>query len=285
MVPAGIAWTHRRDEAENVDIYFLANPTPEARDFTVSLRTAGRVPELWDAQTGEIADAAGWRVTDGRTEVPVRLTADGSVFVVFRRDGVPTAETPAAERRLTVDLDLLRTGDWWMTFDLGSEGVRTERAANLFDWSQSADDRLRYYSGTVTCRTTFRWKNRRARRVVLELGEVHDVAAVRVNGKPCGTAWTAPYEVDVTEALQQGDNTIVIEVSNTWANALLGAESGHAPFRGIWTNALYRRREQTLLPAGLTGELRLRATEPLTKQQVQAERKRAAAAAKRTRRD
>ena len=285
VVPAGIAWTHRRDEAENVDIYFLANPTPEARDFTVSLRTAGRVPELWDAQTGEIADAAGWRVTDGRTEVPVRLTADGSVFVVFRRDGVPTAETPAAERLLTVDLDLLRTGDWWMTFDLGSEGVRTERAANLFDWSQSADDRLRYYSGTVTCRTTFRWKNRRARRVVLELGEVHDVAAVRVNGKPCGTAWTAPYEVDVTDALQQGDNTIVIEVSNTWANALLGAESGHAPFRGIWTNASYRRREQTLLPAGLTGELRLRATEPLTKQQVQAERKRAAAAAKRTRRD
>ena len=285
VVPAGIAWTHRRAEAEEVDIYFLANPGTEARKFTASLRTAGRVPELWDARTGGIADAAGWTVADGRTEVPVELAAGGSVFVVFRRSGVPAAEKPAAERRLTVDLDLLRTGDWWMTFDLGSEGVRTERAAELFDWSQSDDLRLRYYSGTVTCRTTFRWKNRRAKRVVLELGGVHDVAAVRVNGVPCGTAWTAPYEVDITDALQPGENAIVIEVSNTWANALLGAESGHAPYRGIWTNAPYRRKEQTLLPAGLTGTLRLRATEPLTKRTQQAGRKRAALAAKQTKRD
>ena len=37
-----------------------------------------------------------------------------------------------------------------------------------------------------------------------------------------------------------------------WANALLGADEGKAPFDGIWTNAKYRRGDKTLIPAGLT---------------------------------
>lgn len=258
VVPAGLAWTHRRAEAENIDIYFIANPTSEARACTVSLRTAGRVPELWDALTGAIADAAEWRVAEGRTEVALALPAGGSRFIVFRRAGTPPAAPAPAPHRGTTALDDLRTGDWWMTFDLGSEGVRTVRAGQLFDWSRSEDRRLRYYSGTAACRTTFRWRGRIPARVVLELEGVHDVAAVKVNGRPCGTAWTAPYEVDITEALRKGENNLVIEVSNTWANALLGADSGQPPFRGIWTNAPYRRKEQMLLPAGITGGIRVR---------------------------
>ncbi len=258
VVPAGIAWTHRRSEEEATDVYFFSNQTADRRRVRVSLRTEGRVPELWNPLTGAIADAGRWSAAAGRTEVELPLEAHGSIFVVFRRTGAPQAE-PAGRTVLTRPLGLLRTGDWWLTFDLGSEGVRTERSADLFDWSQSDDPRLRYYSGTVTCRTAFRLKRLpKGARVVLELGEVHDVAAVRVNGRDCGTAWTAPYEADVTEALRKGENTLVIEVSNTWANALLGASQGKAPFRGIWTNAPYRRQPETLLPAGLTGALQLR---------------------------
>lgn len=50
-------------------------------------------------------------------------------------------------------------------------------------------------------------------------------------------------------------NELEIEVTNTWANALQGADEGKAPFDGIWTNAKYRRAERTLLPAGLLGSL------------------------------
>ena len=30
----------------------------------------------------------------------------------------------------------------------------------------------------------------------LDLGDVGDIAEVRVNGKPAGTAWKAPYQAD-----------------------------------------------------------------------------------------
>ena len=108
----------------------------------------------------------------------------------------------------------------------------------------------------MTYRTTFRHRLK-GERVLLHLGDVRDVAAVWVNGKRCGVAWTAPYTVDITEAVVRGENQLRIEVTNTWANALLGADRGEAPFRHIWTNAAYRRADETLLPAGLLGGLKL----------------------------
>ena len=72
-----------------------------------------------------------------------------------------------------------------------------------------------------------------------------------MNGKDCGIAWTAPYEVEITGALKKGKNTIEIEVVNTWHNALRGADQGKAPYEGIWTNAKYRTKGDGLLSAGL----------------------------------
>ena len=189
----------------------------------------------------------------------LELEANGSLFVVFRRAGeAPQVVAQHAEARI----EPLKTEPWWISFDLGVQGKRTERSEELFDWSQKAHYELRYHSGTVEYRTSFNYKPRKGERVILRLGRVCDVAAVTLNGKACGVAWTEPYEVDLTDALQKGENKLLIEVSNTWANALLGAEQGKAPFRGIWTNAPYRRKEQTLLPAGLLGPLELEITQP-----------------------
>ena len=41
---------------------------------------------------------------------------------------------------------------------------------------------------------------------------------------------------------------------NTWHNALRGADSGKAPYNGIWTNANYRAKGDQLLPAGLLAQ-------------------------------
>lgn len=252
IVPEEVAWTHRRSEEEQTDIYFLSNQLPETRTLTASLRVADRVPELWDAVTGEIREATQWKRRENRTEITVELEPYASVFVVFRRAGEPTKVEP----RKSILSPLDTTSDWWLTFDLGEEGVRTERTKELFDWTTKAHRSLKYFSGTVTYRTTFRHRQK-GERVLLHLGDVRDVAAVWVNGKRCGVAWTAPYTVDITEAVVRGENQLRIEVTNTWANALLGADRGQAPFRHIWTNAAYRRADDTLLPAGLLGGLKL----------------------------
>ena len=91
-------------------------------------------------------------------------------------------------------------------------------------------------------------------RAWLSFPNVKDIAHVWINGKDCGIAWTAPYEVEITGALKKGKNKIEIEVVNTWHNALRGLDNGKAPYEGIWTNAKYRTKGDDLLPAGLLAE-------------------------------
>ena len=115
------------------------------------------------------------------------------------------------------------------------------------------DEKIKYYSGHATYRGLFRWKNEQDGRIILRLGKVANVATVRVNSIACGTAWTAPDEVDITDALRNGTNVLEVEVVNTWANALRGADQDKAPFEGIWTNAKFRLPGDDLLPAGWMG--------------------------------
>jgi len=89
--------------------------------------------------------------------------------------------------------------------------------------------------------------------VWLDLGDVANIAEVFVNGVPCGVAWTAPYRVDISKGLRTGKNTVIIEVSNTWANRLIGDHNLPEQKRITSTTAPFRLEGRPLLPAGLVG--------------------------------
>jgi hypothetical protein len=249
IVPADIAWTHR--SGEEAEIYFIANQTDKEVTFRASLRIGEGQPQLWNPVTGEITGPAGWTQDATRTVVPLTLDANESVFVVFPKDGTPTPE-PDGRKPKTVPLE---AKSWQVDFPAIDRRVIRKQ---LFDWSRDDDERIKYYSGTATYTASFAWKGKPEGRVYLMLGEVANVATVRVNGTNCGTIWTAPYRADITHALRKGDNKLEISVSNTWANALNGLDQGKAPFDGSWTNGKYRRTDKSLLPAGLLGPLELR---------------------------
>ena len=99
-----LEFIHRRtDEA---DIYFIANHRKEERRERCRFRVTGKQPELWNAETGEIADAGEWKSNDdGTTTVSVQLPPDGSVFVVFQKtvsntDHVVASSTELQPRKL-----------------------------------------------------------------------------------------------------------------------------------------------------------------------------------------
>ena len=74
---------HRR--IGDTDVYFVANPYSFAVDANCVFRVGGRVPELWDPETGVICVAPGFTTGQGVTQVPLRFEAAQSVFVVFRK--------------------------------------------------------------------------------------------------------------------------------------------------------------------------------------------------------
>jgi hypothetical protein len=85
------------------------------------------------------------------------------------------------------------------------------------DWQDSG---LADYSGMVRYRQTVTVPpSSEAGRVVLDLGDVRGTVEVVINGQPVGTRVLAPYRVDITEAVRQGDEVMVVEilVANTLA--------------------------------------------------------------------
>jgi len=251
IVPEDVAWMHRSGELG--DIYFVANQREETRTFTASMRINGRKPECWNPVTGEMNTHPSYRIHDNRTEVTLTLAPNESVFIVFPTEEAADKERTSTDKREPLNRTL-ETEEYTVTFlATGKTVVRKE----LFDWSKEEDEQIRYYSGTAVYKATFRWKDKlkKGQPVYLNLGKVCNLATVRVNGIDCGTVWTAPYRADITSALKKGTNELEIEVTNTWANALKGVDEGKAPYDGIWTNAKYRKKEDTLLPAGLLGIL------------------------------
>lgn len=253
--PARLAWTHRK--GEGFDIYFISNQDDRSIQVNVSLPGTGRLPELFDPVTGEVRDAGVWKMENGRTSLPLRFEPNGSIFVVLQKN-TSVKEGVSGKNWYELESTKKISGPWKIAFDPDfggpSESVEFER---LSDWSDHEDYGIRHYSGIAVYKTTFNW-NGVDRRVWLDLGNVANIAEVKLNGDSCGIAWTPPYRVEITNALKQGENTLTIEVANTWHNRLIGDHTLPEEDRITWTTAPYRLKDRALLPAGLLGPVVLK---------------------------
>ena len=283
----GIRAVHRRGPVG--DVYFVANLQRDSRSARCEFAVAGRQPEWWDPVTGATRDLPDFTSADGRTAIPLEFEAAQSAFIVFRKPVADRAgERPGNFARRQVLADLV--APWRVSFDprWGGPAEPVEFAA-LADWTQRPEPGVRYYSGTAVYRTSFDLPPPAGNAALsLELGVVHDLARVRVNGRDLGVVWTAPWRVAMPAGLlkPQG-NQLEIELTDCWANRLIGDEQepadcewtpgyqGHGGFlkafpdwftkgeprpvkgRYTFTTWNYFTKGSKLIPAGLIGPVRL----------------------------
>ncbi|MEI8373412.1 MAG: glycosyl hydrolase [Planctomycetota bacterium] len=241
--PVDILWKHRQDG--ETDIYFLSNQRAQQRDEAISFRVTGREPELWWPDTGKI-EAAPYTVKDGRTIVPLHFDPAGSVFVVFRK-----SKSDLASRKLELGEAIEMTGPWQITFP-----GKTVTFGKLTSWSEHPDPAIKYFSGAATYRAEFQVSDLKAA-TVLDLGTVHAIAKVRVNGHEVATVWKQPYTVDISAVVKSGGNTLEVEVVNAWLNRLIGDEQRGAN-RTTYTTLKNWNGRTRLQPAGLLGPVTVR---------------------------
>ena len=267
-----VAWIHRTAHTPSAppsdDWYFIASGSATNVSFEASFRITGKVPEIWDAETGEIRDAKEWRVEGGRTVVRLDFPPSGSAFVVLRRGtgngerGTGNGERGTGGRSVSMKpptptgemLVSSVRGPWQVSFPIdwytGGSAVKTFDWPALKDWTSDADPDVKYFSGTATYRKSFALppppvgRSPRDRRVFLDLGEVKDFAVITVNGKEYPPLWRPPFRIDITDAVQtanvqqQGQAgaprpplaiDVEIKVTNLWPNRLIGDETLYAP--------------------------------------------------------
>jgi len=250
-----VRYIHRKTDTE--DIYFIVNLTEESVSLTAKMRVTGKRPQLWDPASGKIEDAAIFNTSDDTTDVPLKLDPRGSIFVIFRNplpgkwvtsiepdismilDGLFLTDTKQSYklkysdgsfRNISVDAPskpITISGSWQVKFADGRGAPEQITLDHLSSWTEHPDEDIKYYSGiaeyskTIELDDNFIKKNEIC---ILDLGEVCDIAQVSINNCKPVVLWKKPFQLNVTDLLRDGQNTITIEVANRWINRLIGDE-------------------------------------------------------------
>ncbi|NEW81997.1 MAG: glycosyl hydrolase [Mariniphaga sp.] len=274
-----IRYTHR--SMENREIYFVSNKTNERIKSICSFRVGEGTPELWDPLSGETRSLSEFAIENYKMNIPLQFDQYQSFFIVIDKNQKPnpTANTKVknfSEPRVLMVIN----NPWNVSFDPKWGGPKNTVFNKLEDWTYNKNEGIKYYSGIATYRNNINLPKKtvsdRNADLFLDLGEVCNLARVRINGKDMGIIWTPPYQLNISDAIHPGNNLVEIEVANLWPNRLIGDEQ--FPDDGIkdnkwpewvlknqprtsgrytFTTARFYKKDSPLLKSGLIGPVRL----------------------------
>ncbi len=252
-----VLFTHRR--TSDADIYFISNQSDTILDISSAFRVADKQPEWWDAVDGSIRVFPQFTQNKGSVTVPLKLDAYQSGFIVFRKkEGAPTGtgiNFPDEKGITNIK------GPWQVTFDTAMRGPVQPLIFNQLEgWSKRPEEAIKYYSGTAVYQTTFTApKIPKGSTIYLHLGDVKVMAQVTLNGKDVGGVWTAPWQVNITNAVKEGNNQLKIKVVNTWVNRLIGDSKLPSSKRITHADINPYTPDSPLEPSGLMGPVTVKA--------------------------
>lgn len=215
-----IRFGHRR--TADKDIYFISNRTGESQKTNCSFRASGE-PDLWSGIDGESRKLYQYDTKNGITKINLEFYPYESYFIVFNRNKRIKNKIEEGRQNFT-RFSAIQTieGSWNIAFDPTFGGPDNIIFEKLQDWTDHEMRGIKYYSGIATYKKTFTIDNLDNTKYLIDLGVVNDIARVKLNGIDVGVIWCAPWQIDISEALKEGNNELEIEVANRWVNRLLG---------------------------------------------------------------
>lgn len=216
--PAASLRVLRRDLGD-ADVIMLVNESVRE-----SVRTTATVPRAgeavaFDATAGTLTAVPG--ASDGwSTSVDLDLGPGEALVLIV---GTPAAWAGLPVRPATAHADAVELAPTW------SVATAAARQDGFTEWGElvglrplSDPDLLPRFSGTARYTASFDADvagDAAGGEHALDLGEVFELATVRLNGVDLGTRIAPPYVFPVPEGVVSRSNTVEIEVTNTLAKA------------------------------------------------------------------
>ena len=189
----------------------------------------------------------------------IKFEPCGSWFAVFRESTAKQTNQTSLNAELKTLVEL--NGSWTVRFDTNWAGPASVEFDSLVSWTTRPEPGIKFFSGTATYEKTFDLPpstiNSQPSTLFLNLGNVRELAEVRVNGKSCGVTWTPPFRVDISDAIKPGVNKLEIEVVNFWPNRIIGDAALPKEQRLTRTNIRKLTKDTKLMESGLLGPVRL----------------------------
>ncbi|GAB4025065.1 glycosyl hydrolase [Spirosoma koreense] len=216
LAPAGLSFIRKR--LGDTTQYFVANLGNRFQQGWIALSTAGTVGQ-YDPLTDQSIGVPTRQTPTGTTEIYLRLKPGQSGFINVTpaaAQPVPVAGRVGSEAVVT-ELG----GPWQFQFEQGRPQLATSHALPILASWTTLNDSAAYFSGQARYTTTFTLPASVdvALPYTLDLGDVREVAEVRLNGQPLGTAWCLPFRLAIPpNRVRAGANQLEIVVTNLSAN-------------------------------------------------------------------
>jgi len=267
-----VRYGHRTTKQQ--EIYFVSNKSGEPIQADCTFRVVKSKPELWNPVTGQRRALPQYKIQNGLTTIPLQFAPYESYFIIFPRK--KSANLPiigASVNFPATTLVATLEGVWDVSFDPKWGGPEKVTFTTLDDWTSREESGIKYYSGIAAYKKNFDLSHKSGKQVYVDLGTVHDMARVKLNGRDLGVVWCAPWRLNITDAVKANGNMLEIEVANRWPNRLLGDQQ--APDRDVrtvqWESGFLEGKEYKtgrytfttgrgpgkLLPSGLLGPVRI----------------------------
>lgn len=251
-----VAFTHR--SSKNEEIYFVSNQENKERILDLIFRQHKSSVLIYDAVSNEYLVPRSVKGNPfGGTLLDLKFAPNQSFFIIFKKtDSLLLIKNGKNWNTFKTITDL--STNWDVKFDPALGGPsETVKFNTLIDWTKHPDTIINYYSGTASYTKTIILNSMPAQKTWINLGNFSSIAEVKVNGISCGVLWTPPYQLEISKTLTKGENKITVEITNTWANRLIGDQKLPDNKRLTKTTAPFRLAGKPLNPAGLFGPVTL----------------------------
>jgi alpha-L-rhamnosidase len=229
---------------------------PAGSVFVVFRKEASEADQIVDISAGDPSEKRKLQLQGIDSDLEVWASGSGQ-WSLKSRSGRTLAFKADVPAPVPVD------GLWDVSFTIRKSPKTVQLQTG--SWTNESDPDVKYFSGTATYSKEISVeadKIKKNRRIILDIGDVRDIARIKLNGKDLGVLWKAPYKLDITDASRSGANMLELEITNTWVNRLIGdaglpqeERSTYLAGGGMGRSAI--NANSPLLPAGILGPVQL----------------------------
>ncbi|MES2773426.1 MAG: glycosyl hydrolase [Bacteroidota bacterium] len=246
-------FAHRR--LVDTDIYFLNNHSKSVFKDSIRLRTNASNAEYWDPVSGKQFALPVSASGKNGLLLHIVLQTNESGFIVTSSQA--PANLPKKLKGIGEHVSPVE-GEWKVHFDPKWGGPREVTFTTLTDWTENADKRIRYYSGTAVYRKAIQINQPIAdEQVLLRFPKLGSIARVFLNGKEVSTVWCSPWEADITPYIKKGENILEIHVVNALTNRMIGDASLPQAERFTYAYPEIASPKDPLVPSGIMDKVLL----------------------------
>lgn len=242
---------HLHKTFKDMDLYFVRSRTADSRMVKLEFPIANKNVRVLNAWTGKVSSVP-TNTVGGKTEITLPFVPFGSHFILLGDDEkLPRADEDSWLDVMTVSVSgtvIQRLAHGWkltVTSIVPADEGKTVVLDNASEGDWVDMEPLKNVSGKGAYEKEFELAEKPEGRIVLDLGIVGDVAEVELNGSQLPAMIAYPYAADVTDLVKTGKNQLVIKITNTLRNGMIGSGA-------------FRNAQRTYALSGIAGPIALK---------------------------